>query len=140
MEAVRTQTHDPSWWAERLLGERVLGSGTVYENLIENVAKLDIVTQNERSSKMDNTNTNTTAELTGDTFTLGELAQRVAGGNVTAMAKMLNDVGAKLDEIEPDPGAVVARRTAIDLFARRAGDSVGRRLRVILGETMERGP
>ena len=80
------------------------------------------------------------SKRTGDTFTLGELAQRVAGGNVTAMAKLLNDAGAKLDEIEPDPGAVVARTTVIDLFAHRAGDSVGHRLRELLSETLRDEP
>ena len=80
------------------------------------------------------------ASKRGNTFTLGELAQRVAGGNVTAMAKLLNDAGAKLDEIEPDPGAVVARTTVIDLFAHRAGDSVGHRLRELLSETLRDEP
>ena len=80
------------------------------------------------------------ASKRGNTFTLGELAQRVAGGNVTAMAKLLNDAGAKLDEIEPDPTAVVARTTVIDLFAHRAGDSVGHRLRELLSETLRDEP
>lgn len=74
----------------------------------------------------------------GDTFRLGDLAQRVAGGNVTAMAKMLNAAGAdpRIDDIEPDADARVSRLTVIDLFAHRAGDTVGHRLRQVLSETM----
>ena len=71
-------------------------------------------------------------------LTLGYLAQRVAGGNLVAMAKMLNDAGAdpRLDELEPDATAPVDRLTVIDLFAHRAGDTVGHRLRQVLSETM----
>ncbi|MBN1887272.1 MAG: hypothetical protein JW850_04760 [Thermoflexales bacterium] len=78
------------------------------------------------------------SKRTVTTFTLGELAQRVTGGNVTAMAKLLNDAGVapRLDENTPDPSAEVARETVMDLFAIRAGDSVGERLRVLLSETM----
>ena len=41
--------------------------------------------------------------MKGLTFTLGELAGRVTGGNLAAMAKMLNDAGAapRLDEKDP---------------------------------------
>ena len=78
------------------------------------------------------------ADDDGDTFRLGDLAVRVTGGNVTALAKMLNDAGAepRLDDIAPDADARVARLTVIDLFAQRAGDSVGHRLRELLAETM----
>jgi len=78
------------------------------------------------------------SKRTVTTFTLGELAQRVTGGNVTAMAKLLNDAGVapRLDENTPDPSAEVARGTVMNLFAIRAGDSVGERLRVLLSETM----
>jgi len=78
----------------------------------------------------------------GYTFTLGELAARVTGGNVTSMAKLLNDAGAhpRLNEIEPDPTAQVDRADLVNLYAVRAGDSVGRRVRVILGETMRDEP
>ena len=31
LEAVQAQIHDPSWWAERLLGKRVLGSWPVVD-------------------------------------------------------------------------------------------------------------
>jgi len=53
----------------------------------------------------------TMSKRTVTTFTLGELAQRVIGGNVTAMAKLLNDAGVapRLDENTPDPSAEVAR-------------------------------
>lgn len=76
--------------------------------------------------------------MSGATFTLGELAQRVAGGNLATMAKLLNDAGADpcLDENTPDPAAVVLRATVIDLAAVRAGDVVGRRAAALLGETM----
>jgi len=78
------------------------------------------------------------SKRTVTTFTLGELAQRVTGGNVTAMAKLLNDAGVapRLDENTPDPSAEVARGTVMNLFEIRAGDSVGERLRVLLSETM----
>lgn len=72
--------------------------------------------------------------MSGATFTLGELARRVSGGNLATMAKMLNDAGAnpRLDENRPDPGALVDRGTVIDLYATRAGDGVGRRLHLVL--------
>ena len=72
----------------------------------------------------------------GETFPLGELAKRGTGGNVTAMARLLNGAGARLNEIEPDPTARVDRATVIALFAQRADDSVGHRLRELLSETM----
>ena len=78
------------------------------------------------------------SKRTVTTFTLGELAQRVTGSNVTAMAKLLNDAGVapRLDENTLDPSVEVARGTVMDLLAIRAGDSVGERLRVLLSETM----
>lgn len=74
----------------------------------------------------------------GDTFTLGELAERATGGNLHAMAKMLNDAGAepRLDEICPDASAAVARVTVIDLYAIRAGDRVSHKLAGLLSETL----
>jgi len=75
--------------------------------------------------------------VTERTFTLGELAERAAGGNLAAMAKLLNDAGAdpRLDENTPDPSAEVARGTVIDLWALRAGDGVASRLAPMLRET-----
>jgi len=80
----------------------------------------------------------TMSKRTVTTFTLGDLASKVTGGSLAAMAKLLNDAGAapRLDENEPNPGAQVDRVTVNDLFAIRAGDSVGERLRVLLSETM----
>jgi len=77
--------------------------------------------------------------MAGETFTIGELAQRVTGGNERTIRKLLNDAGAhpRLDEYTTDPGEVVGRDLVVDLFALRAGDSVGRRLRVLLGEVTE---
>ncbi len=71
--------------------------------------------------------------MNGQTFTIGELARRVTGGNERTIRKLLNDAGAdpRLDEYAEDPGQVVSRELVIDLFALR-----GRRLRVLLGETM----
>lgn len=68
------------------------------------------------------------------TFTLGELAERVTGGNLSGMAKLLNDAGAspRLDENEPTPAATVDRWTVIALAAERAGDRVGRLLTALL--------
>ena len=75
--------------------------------------------------------------MSGQTFTIGELAQRVAGGNERAIRNLLNDAGAdpRLDPYTDNPGETVSRELVIDLFAQRAGDSVGHRLRVLLGET-----
>lgn len=77
--------------------------------------------------------------MNGQTFTIGELARRVTGGNERAIRQLLNDAGAdpRLDEYAEAPGQVVSRELVLDLLALRAGDSVGRRLRVLLGETME---
>jgi len=74
-----------------------------------------------------------------DTFTIGELSERVTGGNERAMRKMLNDAGAdpRLDEYAIDPEETVTRDLVIRLFARRAGDRVGHKLRELLGETMD---
>ncbi len=72
-------------------------------------------------------------------FTIGELSGRVMGGNERAMRKMLNDVGAdpRLDEYATDPAETVTRDLVITLFARRASDRVGHKLRELLGETMD---
>jgi len=81
------------------------------------------------------------------TFTLGELADKVTGGNLVAMAGLLNDVArglgldAQLDENEPNPGAQVAREAVINLAAYRAGDRVGRALaKLLVEETDLAGP
>jgi hypothetical protein len=67
--------------------------------------------------------------LKGRWYNLAELAEAITGGNLAAMAKVLNDCGLdpKLDELDPDPGALVAQSALIDLAAVRAGDIVGRR-------------
>ena len=72
-------------------------------------------------------------------FELGYLAQHVTGGNLEAMAEMLNDAGhhPPLDEVEPSAIASVNRLTVIDLFARHAGDGIGQRLRQLLSEAEE---
>ena len=61
-------------------------------------------------------------------LTLGDLAQVVTGGNLVAMARLVNDVkaGLQIDETMPDPEAVVPRYVLADLAATRAGDRVGR--------------
>ena len=73
-----------------------------------------------------------------DRFAIGELSERVTGGNERAMRKLLNDAGAdpRLDEYATDPAETVTRDTVIVLFAKRAGDRVGHTLRELLGETM----
>ena len=82
------------------------------------------------------------SKRTVTTFTLGDLAGKVTGGNLAAMAGLLNDLArglgldAQFDENEPNPGAQVTREAVINLAAYRAGDSVGERLRVLLAETM----
>jgi len=67
-------------------------------------------------------------------FTIGELAQNVTGGNERQMRKMLNDAGAdpQLDEYATAPGETVGRGVVIDLLAMRAGDRVGRKLGELL--------
>ena len=74
--------------------------------------------------------------MSGDTFTVSELADAVTGGNVMAMTKMLNDAGAqpRLDELTPTGGQVVTRLVVIDLYATRSGDRVGRKLAEVLRE------
>jgi len=64
---------------------------------------------------------------------LAELAEKITGGNLPAIAKLLNDSGAALDELDPNPGAYVDREAVIDLAAIRAGDIVGRRAARLLG-------
>ena len=65
----------------------------------------------------------------------------VHGGNVMAMAKMLNDAGCepRLSETAGDPvrlaragSQVVTRLVVIDLLAMRADDRVGRKLAMVL--------
>ena len=72
-------------------------------------------------------------------FTIGELSERVTGKNERTIRKMLNDAGAdpRLDEYATNPGETVSRDLVVDLFALRAGDIVGRRLRVLLGKTTD---
>ena len=67
---------------------------------------------------------------------LGDLAQRITGGNVPAMAKLLNDAGIdpRLDELAPDPGAFIPRPALAYLVAMRAGDRVGRLAAQVLSE------
>jgi len=69
---------------------------------------------------------------TDEYFTLGEITAAVIPGDLLAMAKMLNDVTSepymRLDENAVDDRALVHRGVVIRLFARRAGDRVGRKL------------
>jgi hypothetical protein len=71
----------------------------------------------------------------GDSFTIGELADRVTGGSERAMRTLLATVGADLDVYAENPTEAVPRQMVIDLFATRAGDRVGRKLGELLGET-----
>lgn len=66
-------------------------------------------------------------------YNLGTLANKITGGNIRAMAKLLNDAGGAFDEIEPDPSAFVPRLVMVDLFAIRAGGREGRLLADLLG-------
>lgn len=66
------------------------------------------------------------------TYSVGELAKAVTGGNQRQMRKLLNDAGARLDEQREDPEERVSRDLVVGLFAQRAGDSVGRRLSKVL--------
>lgn len=72
--------------------------------------------------------------LAGRFFTVGDLAETITGGNITAIAKLLNDAGItpRLDERNPDPAAYVMRGTVIDLAATNAG-IIGRRAGKLLG-------
>lgn len=66
-------------------------------------------------------------------YNLGSLAAAITGGNVTAMAKILNDIGMtpRLNELEPDPGAFIPRLVLIDLAAVRT-DRIGRKAAELL--------
>lgn len=70
------------------------------------------------------------------TYSIGQLARDIAGGNERQMRKMLNDVGAdpRLDEYAENPDERVSRTAVIDLVAMRAGDVVGRRAARVLGQ------
>lgn len=61
-----------------------------------------------------------------EVFTIGQLAERVTGGNEAAMRKLLRDAGADVDELRQDLEETVSREAVIDLVAMRAGDRVGR--------------
>mgnify|MGYP005857732625 CR=1 FL=1 len=50
-------------------------------------------------------------------LTLGDVAQAITGGDLVTMAKLLNDAGAKFDEITPDPGAIVPWYILVNLPA-----------------------
>ena len=67
-------------------------------------------------------------------YTLGQLAKRVTGGNLVAMAKLANDAGAGIWELEPDPNIEIPRGVLVELFALRAGDRVGRVIAELLRE------
>lgn len=79
--------------------------------------------------------------MSGDTFTVSELAEAVTGGNVMAMTKLLNDAGAQpgIEEAVGDPvrlaaagRVVVTRAIVVGLYAMRAGSRVGRKLARLL--------
>jgi len=70
--------------------------------------------------------------MTKQTFTVGELAEAVTGGNERAMRKLLNDAGGHLDEYATDQGEAVTRDLAIDLLASRPG-RIARVLAHLLG-------
>jgi hypothetical protein len=78
------------------------------------------------------------SKMSGDTFTVLELATACTGGNVSAMAKLLNDTGntAWLNESASEAhqvgGQVVDRDAVITLYAMRSGDRVGRKLAGVL--------
>jgi len=61
-----------------------------------------------------------------DTFTIGELAERITGGNERAMRGLLRDAGTTLDEYAQNPDETITREALVNLFAIRAGDRVGR--------------
>jgi excisionase family DNA binding protein len=73
-------------------------------------------------------------------FTLGKLAQHAEDGSLTAMAKMLNEVGPvpRYDESEPDADARVSDLDVVDLFVRHANDQLGCVLRELLADALRR--
>lgn len=77
--------------------------------------------------------------MSREVFSLKELADRVTGGNLPAMAKLLNDAGARprLDELEPEPSTPISRLAVIDLFAMRSEDRVGRALARLLSQSAD---
>lgn len=66
--------------------------------------------------------------------TLGSLADAITGGNVIAMAKLLNDAGMtpKINELQPPAKGFIPRPALTDLLAMRAGDRVGRKVAEVL--------
>jgi len=68
-------------------------------------------------------------------YTLGPLAEAIMGGNLAAMAKMLNDVERDLDLniLEPDPGAFVPRPVLMDLYAYRVDEPLRQTIGELLG-------
>ena len=79
--------------------------------------------------------------MKGDSFTIGELAEEVTGGNERSVRHLLNTVAGEtaasewLDPYATDPTETVTRETVIALFAQRPGDRVGRKLGRLLRET-----
>jgi hypothetical protein len=60
-----------------------------------------------------------------DNWTVGELAGRLAGGDLQEMARLLNEAGAQVDQRQPDPHQEVTRATLLQLYALRGEEPVG---------------
>lgn len=70
-----------------------------------------------------------------NTYTIGELASALTGGNERAVRKALVDVGVELDEYSNDLSETVTGLAVIDIAANRARDIVGRRAMQLLSAT-----
>jgi len=72
-----------------------------------------------------------------DTTTVGELAEKITGGNERAMRKLLNDAlgllgGQRFDEYVTDPDQRVDLDVVIALAAQRTRDAAGQRVTTFL--------
>ena len=70
-------------------------------------------------------------------YRLDLLAQEITGGNLAAMAKLVNDAGTwpRIDENTTPPGETLVRRAVlVDLAAMHAGGRTGRKAALLLAE------
>lgn len=69
-----------------------------------------------------------------DEYTLKECADKITGGNLVTMAKLLNDANPRrpFNELEPDPELKISRQSLVDLVVFRASDNLGYRVSQLL--------
>lgn len=72
--------------------------------------------------------------ITRAEYTLKECAEKITGGNLVTMAKLLNDANPRrpFDELSPDPDLKISRQSLVDLVVFRAADDLGYRVSQLL--------